>query len=47
MVSADGRYVIAFNGEIYNFSELRRGLRARGRRFVSDSDTEVLLHIFV
>ncbi len=45
MVSASGRYVVSFNGEIYNHAELRKELEAAGRRFQSDhSDTEVLLH---
>jgi asparagine synthase (glutamine-hydrolysing) len=44
MLSNDGRLAIVFNGEIYNFPELRRELEARGVRFVSDSDTEVLLY---
>ena len=44
MVTADGRYTIVFNGEIYNFKELRSDLQQRGVRFVSTSDTEVLLH---
>lgn len=43
MHGADGRYVIVFNGEIYNYRELRHELESLGRRFVSDSDTEVLL----
>jgi asparagine synthase (glutamine-hydrolysing) len=45
MATADGQLVIIFNGEIYNFAELRHELEARGHRFVTDhSDTEVLLH---
>ena len=44
MHSASGRYVIAFNGEIYNFAELRAQLERGGARFVTDGDTEVLLH---
>ena len=39
MVSADGRHVIVFNGEIYNFLELRRELEAQGAVFRSQSDT--------
>ncbi len=43
MISYDGRRVIVFNGEIYNFIELRRELEAAGRVFRTSSDTEVLL----
>jgi asparagine synthase (glutamine-hydrolysing) len=46
MVSEDGTTVIAFNGEIYNHAEIREELMARGRRFVSRSDTEVVLQAF-
>ena len=46
MLSADGRYVITFNGEIYNYRELRQTLSAKGHRFLTDTDTEVLLTAF-
>lgn len=46
MCSADGRYVIVFNGEIYNFSEIRRTLETRGITFRSKGDTEVLLALY-
>jgi asparagine synthase (glutamine-hydrolysing) len=43
MFSADGRYVITFNGEIYNYPELRDQLRGLGAVFDTASDTEVIL----
>jgi len=43
MVSDCGRYAVAYNGEIYNYQELRNELIAKGERFRSASDTEVLL----
>jgi asparagine synthase (glutamine-hydrolysing) len=43
MQSADRRYVITFNGEIYNYRDIRAELAAAGRAVRSDSDTEVLL----
>lgn len=46
MVSNDGRHVIVFNGEIYNFRELRRSLENLGEIFRTHSDTEVLLKLY-
>lgn len=46
MRSSDDRYVIAFNGEIYNFSELRQELELMGDVFRTNSDTEVLLKLY-
>ena len=46
MVGADGRTAVVLNGEIYNYLELRQELEGRGRKFVSRSDTEVLLAAF-
>ena len=43
MVTPDGRYVVVYNGEIYNYVELREELAASGYNFISDTDTEVIL----
>ncbi len=46
MLSADARFTVTFNGEIYNYRELRRQLEALGRAFHTDTDTEVMLEAF-
>lgn len=46
MASPDRRYWITFNGEIYNFLELRQQLQAQGERFASQTDTEVILKLY-
>jgi asparagine synthase (glutamine-hydrolysing) len=47
MYEESGNTVLAFNGEIYNYVELREELKRLGHRFVSHSDTEVVLHAFL
>ncbi|MEG3179834.1 XrtA/PEP-CTERM system amidotransferase [Sphingomonas sp. LT1P40] len=44
MATPEGDVVVSYNGEIYNFQEVRAELEAKGARFVSNSDTEVILH---
>jgi asparagine synthase (glutamine-hydrolysing) len=46
-MSHENRWWITYNGEIYNFRELRHDLEREGERFRSGSDTEVLLRLFV
>jgi asparagine synthase (glutamine-hydrolysing) len=45
--SSDGRYTIVFNGEIYNYRELRQTLVARGHHFKTNTDTEVVLQAYI
>ncbi len=46
MYSSDGKLVIVFNGEIYNFLEIRAELEAQGHQFNSHTDTEVILALY-
>jgi asparagine synthase (glutamine-hydrolysing) len=45
MVSPDGRFVITYNGELYNYQALRAELEGKGERFTTASDTEILLRL--
>ncbi|MBI1781999.1 MAG: asparagine synthase (glutamine-hydrolyzing) [Sphingobacteriales bacterium] len=47
MYSADKRYAIIFNGEVYNYIELRKELEQKGYKFISGTDTEVLLNSYI
>jgi asparagine synthase (glutamine-hydrolysing) len=47
MTTPDGRMTIVFNGEIYNYLELRRALESKGHRFRTTSDTECILNAYV
>src|SRR4029450_4409986 len=46
MSTLDGRYTIVYNGEGYNYGALRRNVQARGYKFRSNTDTEVLLYFY-
>jgi asparagine synthase (glutamine-hydrolysing) len=46
MSNEDGTIWVVYNGEIYNFSELRSALQARGHKFKSNTDTEVIVHLY-
>ena len=47
MSSDDGDYKIIFNGEIYNYKEIRRNLESKNVKFKTKSDTEVVLKLFI
>ena len=47
MISTNGNYIIVFNGEIYNFQELKVDLEKKGYVFKTNSDTEVVLNSFI
>jgi asparagine synthase (glutamine-hydrolysing) len=46
MANAEGTIRVSFNGEIFNYVELRQSLKARGRQLRTESDTEVILHLY-
>ena len=47
MISSDGRYVISYNGEVYNYIELKDTLISKGHSFISKTDTEVILAAYM
>ena len=47
MISADNRFVLTYNGEVYNYKELRSELKAKGYHFKSQTDSEVVLSALV
>jgi asparagine synthase (glutamine-hydrolysing) len=47
IANEDGTAFIVYNGEVYNFREVKKGLEARGHRFHTDCDTEVVLHAYM
>jgi len=47
MATEEGNYIITYNGEVYNFQELRVELMTLGHKFTSKTDTEVVLHAYV
>lgn len=46
LANEDGSVRVVFNGEIYNFRQLRRELEAKGHQFATDTDTEVIVHLY-
>ena len=47
IVDTSGRYVIVYNGEVYNFKALKQGLESKGYSFKTNSDTEVVLTMYI
>ena len=46
MSTEEGRYWLTYNGEVYNYRELREDLRSQGCQFRTSSDSEVILHLY-
>ena len=47
MISSDKNYIITYNGELYNYLEIKKGLLKKGYKFQSDTDTEVILNAYI